>query len=92
MSGQINRRSFPTDTNVPARTITEVRLHNNTHPSDFRVPLPRTKEAIARGCTCPRQPNWPTVTFASDCPLHFMRVRQQGGRDDHCLILNLFRD
>jgi hypothetical protein len=35
-----------------------------------RVPLPATKEAIAKGCTCPPQPEWPMMAFASDCPLH----------------------
>jgi hypothetical protein len=51
------------------RTITEIRLRD-TQPSDFRVPLPATPEAIANGCTCPAQPEWPTIAIASDCPLH----------------------
>jgi hypothetical protein len=54
------------------RAITEIRLCDHTQPSDFRVPLPATKEAMRRGCTCPPQPKWPTVAVASDCPLHFM--------------------
>jgi hypothetical protein len=58
-----------------ARAITEVRLRHDTLPSDFRVPLPATSEAIRKGCTCPQQPKWPTVAFASDCPLHFVRTR-----------------
>jgi len=35
------------------RTITEICLHHDTQPSEFRVPLPATAEAIKRGCTCP---------------------------------------
>jgi integrase len=27
-------------------------------------------EAIKNGCTCPPQPEWPTIAIASDCPLH----------------------
>ena len=60
-----------------ARVITEIRLHDGTLPSDFRVPLPATIEATRKGCTCPEQPKWPTVAVASDCPLHFVRARQQ---------------
>jgi hypothetical protein len=75
MSGEVKYLSFSTDTKPLARTITEIRLRDDAQPSDFRVPLPSTKEAIARGCTCPPQPQWPTVAFASDCPLHFARVR-----------------
>jgi hypothetical protein len=52
------------------RIITEIRLRDDTQPSDFRLPLPATKEAIKKGCTCPPQPEWPTVVFGSDCPLH----------------------
>jgi hypothetical protein len=54
----------------PARIVTEIRLRDDAHPSDFRVPLPGSKAAIANGCTCPPQPEWPIVAFASDCPLH----------------------
>jgi hypothetical protein len=75
MSCEVKYLSFSTDTKPLARTITEIRLRDDAQPSDFRVPLPSTKEAIARGCTCPPQPQWPTVAFASDCPLHFARVR-----------------
>ena len=60
------------------RTVTEIRLRDDTQPSDFRVPLPATKQAIKRGCTCPPQPEWPTVAFASNCPLHCMHVPRQG--------------
>jgi hypothetical protein len=56
--------------NKNGRTITEIRLRDDTQLSDFRVPLPATKEAVRMGCTCPPQPKWPTVAFASDCPLH----------------------
>jgi hypothetical protein len=56
--------------NKTKRTITEIRLRDDAQPSDFRVPLPATAEAIKKGCTCPPQPKWPTVAFASDCPLH----------------------
>jgi hypothetical protein len=59
-----------------ARVVTEIRLRDDIHASDFRVPLPGSKEAMARGCTCPSQPEWPTVAFASDCWLHFVRVPQ----------------
>jgi hypothetical protein len=38
------------------------------------VPFPGSKEAIKEGCTCPRQPAWPTIALASDCPLH-MKLR-----------------
>jgi hypothetical protein len=76
MSGEVTYLSFPTDAKPFARTITEIRLRDDAHPSDFRVPLPGTKEAITRGCTCPPQPQWPTVAFASDCPLHFVRAPQ----------------
>ena len=31
------------------RTVTEIRLRDDTQPSDFRVPLPATKQAIKRG-------------------------------------------
>jgi hypothetical protein len=78
MSGEVKYLSFPTDAKPFARTITEIRLRDDAQPSDFRVPLPGTKEAITRGCTCPPQPQWPTVAFASDCPLHVVRVPQQG--------------
>jgi hypothetical protein len=30
-----------------------------------------------KGCTCPPQPEWPMIAFASDCPLHQKSV----GRD-----------
>jgi hypothetical protein len=53
-----------------ASTVTKIRLHHNMRPSDFRGPLPGTQKAIARGCTCPTQPEWPTIAIASDCPLH----------------------
>jgi hypothetical protein len=56
--------------NQNGRTITEIRLRDDTRPSDFRVPLPATTEAIMKGCTCPPQPEWPMIAFASDCPLH----------------------
>jgi hypothetical protein len=56
--------------NQTRRTITEIRLRDDTQPSDFRVPLPGTTEAITKGCTCPPQPKWPMIAFASDCPLH----------------------
>jgi hypothetical protein len=59
--------------NKNGRTITEIRLRDDTQPSDFRVPLPATKQAIIKGCTCPTQPKWPTVAFATDCPLHCRR-------------------
>jgi hypothetical protein len=52
------------------RTITKIRLRDDTQPSDFRLPLPATPEAIANGCTCPPQPEWPTIAIASDCLLH----------------------
>ena len=52
------------------RTITKIRLRDDTQPSDFRVPLPATAEAITNGCTCPPQPEWPMIAIASDCPLH----------------------
>jgi hypothetical protein len=55
------------------RTVTEIRLRDDAEPSDFRVPLPATKEAIKKGCTCPPQPEWPTIAVASDCPLHMGR-------------------
>ena len=35
------------------RTITEIRLRDDTQASDFRVPLPATPTAIANGCTAP---------------------------------------
>jgi hypothetical protein len=54
----------------PARTITEIRLRDDTQPSDFRVPLSGSKEAIKEGCTCPHQPEWPTIALASNCPIH----------------------
>jgi hypothetical protein len=60
--------------NQTGRTITEIRLRDDTQPTDFRVPLPATKEAIKNGCTCPPQPEWPMVAFASDCPVHTMYV------------------
>jgi hypothetical protein len=53
-----------------ARMITEIRLRDDTRPSDFRVPLPGSKEAFVQDCTCPAQPEWPNIAFASDCPLH----------------------
>jgi hypothetical protein len=56
--------------NQTGRTITEIRLRDDTQPSDFRVPLPATEEAIKQGCTCPPQPGWPTIAIASDCLLH----------------------
>jgi hypothetical protein len=52
------------------RIITEIRLRDDTQPSEFRLPLPATKEAIKNGCICPPQPEWPTIAFAFDCPLH----------------------
>jgi hypothetical protein len=61
MSGEVKYLSFSTDTKPLARTITEIRLRDDAQPSDFRVPLPSTKEAIARGCTCPPQPQWPRL-------------------------------
>jgi acetyl esterase/lipase len=39
--------------NQTGRTITEIRLRDDTQPSDFRVPLSATAEAIKQGCTCP---------------------------------------
>jgi hypothetical protein len=60
------------DKKAQARTITEIRLHHDTRPSDFRGPLPGTQEAKAQGCTCPVQPEWPTIAIATDCPLHFL--------------------
>jgi hypothetical protein len=74
MSDEIKHQSFSTGTQPFARTITEIRLRDDAQPSDFRVPLPGTKEAMTCGCTCPPQPVWPTVAFASDCPLHYVRV------------------
>jgi hypothetical protein len=62
----------------PARAVTEIQLHANTCPADFREPLPASKAAINKGCTCPPQPLWPTVAFASDCPLHFVQLRGGG--------------
>ena len=52
------------------RTVTEIRLRDDTQPSDFRVPLPATAAAIENGCSCPAQPEWPTIAIASDCPVH----------------------
>ena len=49
------------------RTVTEIRLRDDTQPSDFRVPLPATAAAIENGCSCPAQPEWPTIAIASDC-------------------------
>jgi hypothetical protein len=56
------------------RTITEIHLRGDTQASDFRVPLPATTEATMKGCTCPPQPEWPKIAFASDCPLHQLSV------------------
>jgi hypothetical protein len=58
--------------------ITEIRLRDDIQPSDFRVPLPATAEAIEQGCTCPPQPEWPTIAIASDCPVHAMHVPPPG--------------
>jgi hypothetical protein len=44
MSGEVTYLSFPTDTKPFARTITEIRLRDDAQPSDFRVPLPGTKD------------------------------------------------
>jgi hypothetical protein len=52
------------------RTITEIRLREDAQPSDFRLPFPATAQAVKNGGTCPRQPEWPTIAIASDCPLH----------------------
>ena len=52
------------------RTITEIRVREDAQASDFRLALPATAEAVKNGCTCPRQPEWPTIAIASDCPLH----------------------
>jgi len=60
--------------NQTERTVTEIRLRDDTQPSDFRVPLPATAEAIEQACTCPPQPEWPTIAIASDCTLHGMYV------------------
>jgi hypothetical protein len=57
------------------RTVTEIRLRDDTQPTDFRVPLPATTEAIKQGCTCPPQPEWPTIAIASDCPVHVVHER-----------------
>jgi hypothetical protein len=67
--------------NETARIIAEIRLRDDTQQSDFRLPLPATPDAIKNGCTCPPQPDWPMIAFASDWPLHFITaagVTQEG--------------
>jgi hypothetical protein len=68
LNGHVNGHSKRRDQSE--RTITEIRLRDDTQPSDFLVPLPATKQAIIKGCICPPQPEWPTIFIASDCPLH----------------------
>jgi hypothetical protein len=77
MSGEIRRLSL-TGRKRFERIITEVRLRDDMRPSDFRGPLPASKEAINKGCTCPPQPQWPAVAFASNCPLHFIQAPHAG--------------
>jgi hypothetical protein len=71
MSGELRLLSL-TRSKKFGRMITEVRLRDDARASDFRGPLPASKEAIKQGCTCPPQPQWPTVAFASNCKLHFL--------------------
>jgi hypothetical protein len=72
--GGFKRRTLswtaPMTGNTTERTITEIHLRDDTQPSDFRVPPPATEEAITNGCTCPPQPERPTIAVACDCPLH----------------------
>jgi hypothetical protein len=66
------RHLRPTASKKVKRILTEVRLRDDMRLADFRGPMPASKEAIDKGCTCPPQPQWPTVAFASNCPLHFV--------------------
>jgi hypothetical protein len=53
MSDEIKHQSFSTGTQPFARTITEIRLRDDAQLSDFRVPLPGTKEAMTCGLHLP---------------------------------------
>jgi hypothetical protein len=38
---------------------------------DAFQPFPGSEVAIAKGCTCPTQRDWPhTLKFSLDCPVH----------------------